>query len=145
MMAASHQPSTGTRKSITGFITKLVGDGGTFGFINDEVFFQQDVVIGGPAAINDRVFADCEYSENLPIKWNATSIKIIQKAGASPSGAGGTGTPNPLDSDPRRRQGMLNQQQATPLQQPFNNPPLHSLLLQIPISNIGSKDNNSNN
>lgn len=122
-------PPTVTRKSITGFVTKLVGDGATYGFINDEIFFQQTNVTDGPAGVNDRVFAECEYSAHLPIKWNATSIKIVARASSSagPSGATGhQGPANILESDPRRqsRQGMLltqqqqqQQQMALPLQQ----------------------------
>lgn len=74
------QPSQ-TKRSLAGIVTKLVGDGATYGFINDEIFFQQDKISGGgTAAVGDQVYAECEYSANLPIKWNATSVKILNKA-----------------------------------------------------------------
>lgn len=77
----SNQQPGSNHRSLTGLVTKLVGDGATYGFINDEIFFPQTNVSGGPAAVGDQVFAECEFSAHLPIKWNATSVKILNKAG----------------------------------------------------------------
>lgn len=120
-MANPAPPATPTRKSVTGYVTKLVGDGATYGFINDEIFFQQTNVADGPASSGDRVFAECEYSELLPIKWNATSIRIISRAATGPAS-------NILDSDPRRqsRQGLLNQQQPVQAPQTQSLPPANT-------------------
>lgn len=94
-----------THRSLTGIVTKLVGDGATYGFINDEIFFPQtNVAGGGPASVGDQVFAECEYSAQLPIKWNATSVKILNKA---PVG-GQTQANNPPD---RAQQDLMNPQQ----------------------------------
>lgn len=94
-----------THRSLTGIVTKLVGDGATYGFINDEIFFPQTNVSGGPASVGDQVFAECEYSAQLPIKWNATSVKILNKAA-------GVGQNQQTNNVPDRgQQDMLNQQQ----------------------------------
>lgn len=86
-------------RTLTGFVTKLVGDGAIYGFINDEIFFQQaKVASGGPASVGDQVFVECEYSANLPIKWNATTVKILNKGSTAPS------------SDPRQTTDQLNVQ-----------------------------------
>lgn len=116
-------PPATTRKSVTGFVTKLVGDGATYGFINDEIFFQQTSVVGpGPAAVNDRVFAECEYSAHLPIKWNATSVKIISKAAGQQQQSQPSAI---LESDPRRqsRQSSFNQPPPSQPQQQQQQPP----------------------
>lgn len=103
----SNQQQAVTQRSLTGFVTKLVGgtDGSTYGFINDEIFFPQANVSGGPAAVGDQVFAECEYSAHLPIKWNAKSVQVLSK------GAGGV--------QPRSdQQEMMNQSAAQQQQQP---------------------------
>lgn len=117
----SLDPSLGTRRQITGVITKLVGDEATYGFINDEIFFQQVNVAGGPAGVGDQVLADCEYSAHLPIKWNANSLRIITKA----SGGGG-GRPD-----------MSQQQQ----QQVAHEPRHHSHQQNVPAQQAGGQFN----
>lgn len=108
----SNQQPAQIHRSLTGYVTKLVGDGLVYGFINDEIFFSQANVSGGPAAVGDQVHAECDYSAHLPIKWNATTIKVISK------------TPNQhlpqtdSSSQPQQQQD-LNQQQT-----PFNQPPV---------------------
>lgn len=99
----SNQQPGSNHRSITGLVTKLVGDGATYGFINDEIFFPQTNVSGGPAAVGDQVFAECEFSAHLPIKWNATSVKILNKAGQIQQN-------NPRH-DIQQQQDMMNQQQ----------------------------------
>ena len=114
-MMAANQLQQPPKKSVTGFVTKLVGDGATYGFINDEIFFSQAIVAAGPASVNDRVFAECEYSAHLPIKWNATSVKIISKGSSNQPQAAGI-----LESDPRKqsRQSLLDQTQTSFNQSP---------------------------
>ncbi|KAI1309490.1 Cell cycle and apoptosis regulator protein 2 [Halotydeus destructor] len=65
-------------KAFTGRITKLLD---TFGFVDDEVFFQLNVVRGGKPKIGDQVYVDCSYSEELPFKWNAICVQILQSQG----------------------------------------------------------------
>lgn len=93
-------PPASNHRSVTGFVTKLVGEGG-YGFINEEIFFPQSVVISGPTSVGDQVFAECAFSAHLPIKWNATSVKILNKAGGPPN--------NPVSENPQ--QDPINQQQ----------------------------------
>lgn len=120
-LGIQQQNSNPNHRTLTGFVTKLVGDGAIYGFINDEIFFQQTKVAGGrPASVGDQVFAECEYSANLPIKWNATSVEIINKASVNSTANPDSSTPdqgsfNPLKSAPtyqlHREQRQLQQQQ----------------------------------
>lgn len=95
----SQQQNNPNHRSLTGFVTKLVGDGAIYGFINDEIFFQQAKVASGPASVGDQVFAECEYSANLPIKWNATSVKIINKVASNDPVVGTQQQQHPMSSD----------------------------------------------
>ncbi|RWS07592.1 hypothetical protein B4U79_16125 [Dinothrombium tinctorium] len=64
----------GKQRSFTGRVTKFFDD---FGFVDDDVFFQLSVVKGGNIHVNDQVYVECQYSEDLPFKWNATKVEII--------------------------------------------------------------------
>lgn len=116
------QPQTVTnRRSLNGLVTKLVSDG-AYGFINDEIFFPQTNVSGGPAGIGDQVYAECEYSANLPIKWNATSVKVLQKADSGASSAHPQASSESLLRQVAQQQDVMNQQQQQQQQpQPFAN------------------------
>lgn len=62
------------KKKFNGTVTKFIDN---FGFIDDDVFFRTDVVEGGQVKIHDQVYVECEYSEQLPFKWNATKVKLL--------------------------------------------------------------------
>lgn len=83
---ASHQhnPSTPmeTRRVFSGKVTKILD---TFGFIDGDVFFQPSVVRGGQAKVGDSVYVECQYSEHLPFKWNASRVQIMPPQESSSS------------------------------------------------------------
>lgn len=43
------------------------------------------MVEGGPVKINDQVYVECEYSEQLPFKWNATKVKVLGPGRVAPT------------------------------------------------------------
>lgn len=106
------QQSGGNRRSLNGLVTKLVSDG-AYGFINDEIFFPQTNVVGGPVGIGDQVYAECEYSANLPIKWNANAVKVLQKANPSVAGSAQPSS-EPMLRQTSQQQDVMNQQQPRP-------------------------------
>lgn len=116
---SNQQPPTTNHRSLTGFVTKLVGDGATYGFINDEIFFPQTNVTGGPASVGDQVFAECEFSAHLPIKWNATSVKILNKAGTQHT-PNNPPVPERSQQPPQQQQHQQDMMNPQHLQQ-FNN------------------------
>lgn len=76
-------PQDATRKVFTGKVTKMMD---TFGFIDGEVFFQPTVVRGGQPKVGDSVYAECQYSEHLPFKWNATRVQILSPDSSAAAG-----------------------------------------------------------
>ncbi|KAL7058865.1 hypothetical protein AAHC03_013033 [Spirometra sp. Aus1] len=58
-----------------GTVTKLYP---TFGYINDEIFFQRRCVIGPMVNVGDTVAANATFHPDLPIKWNAEQVWRIE-------------------------------------------------------------------
>lgn len=67
--------SSAKQRQFTGRVTKLLDN---FGFVDDDVFFQLSVV-NGNVQVGSEVFVECQYSEQLPFKWNATKIEPISR------------------------------------------------------------------
>lgn len=71
-------PPNRNQRVLTGHVTKTLGDDDSYGFIDEDIFFQQCNVEKGKAKVNDRVYAECQYSETLPFNWTATRVKILK-------------------------------------------------------------------
>lgn len=69
----------------TGHVTKVQND---FGFIDEEVFFHKNVCKGAFPKVGDRVLVEAAYNQNMPFKWNATRVQVLQSAASS----GGVGS-----------------------------------------------------
>merc|ERR1719220_2021395 len=88
MGGASGGGATGpSQRVFTGTVTKLHD---SFGFVDDEVFFQTSVCKGQVPKVNDRVLVEASYNPNMPFKWNATRVQVLpnQSAGGPPGGGG---------------------------------------------------------
>ncbi|XP_053682207.1 cell division cycle and apoptosis regulator protein 1-like [Sabethes cyaneus] len=59
----------------TGHVTKVQND---FGFIDEEVFFHKNVCKGSFPKSGDRVLVEAAYNQNMPFKWNATRVQVLQ-------------------------------------------------------------------
>ncbi|XP_055525517.1 cell division cycle and apoptosis regulator protein 1-like isoform X2 [Wyeomyia smithii] len=64
----------------TGHVTKVQND---FGFIDEEVFFHKNVCKGSFPKSGDRVLVEAAYNQNMPFKWNATRVQILQSTSSS--------------------------------------------------------------
>lgn len=64
----------------TGHVTKVQND---FGFIDEEVFFHKNVCKGAFPKVGDRVLVEAAYNQNMPFKWNATRVQVLQSATTS--------------------------------------------------------------
>ncbi|XP_058468218.1 cell division cycle and apoptosis regulator protein 1-like [Malaya genurostris] len=84
----SSQPGQNTSKfspnqrvfSGTGHVTKVQND---FGFIDEEVFFHKNVCKGTFPKSGDRVLVEAAYNQNMPFKWNATRVQVLQSASSN--------------------------------------------------------------
>ncbi|KAH8864355.1 Cell division cycle and apoptosis regulator protein 1 [Schistosoma japonicum] len=71
--ASSHQ--------LVGYVTKMYP---TFGYINNEIFFQRKCVIGPMVEVGDNVAASAVYQPHMPIKWSAEKVwRVEERRGKS--------------------------------------------------------------
>ncbi|XP_078499317.1 cell division cycle and apoptosis regulator protein 1 isoform X3 [Lissotriton helveticus] len=72
----SNQQQTPPQKQrvFTGVVTKLHD---TFGFVDEDVFFQLSAVKGKTPQVGDRVLVEATYNPNMPFKWNAQRIQTL--------------------------------------------------------------------
>uniref|UniRef100_A0A8C1N1V7 Cell division cycle and apoptosis regulator protein 1 n=1 Tax=Cyprinus carpio TaxID=7962 RepID=A0A8C1N1V7_CYPCA len=73
---SSHQQQTQPQKQrvFTGVVSKLHD---TFGFVDEDVFFQLSAVKGKTPQVGDRVLVEAVYNPNMPFKWNAQRIQTL--------------------------------------------------------------------
>ncbi|XP_063966780.1 cell division cycle and apoptosis regulator protein 1-like isoform X1 [Lytechinus pictus] len=62
------------QRVFTGTVTKLHD---TFGFVDEDVFFQTNTVKGSMPKIGERVLVEATYNASMPFKWNATRIQLL--------------------------------------------------------------------
>lgn len=77
---SSHQQQTQPQKQrvFTGVVNKLHD---TFGFVDEDVFFQLSAVKGKTPQVGDRVLVEAVYNPNMPFKWNAQRIQTLPQLG----------------------------------------------------------------
>ncbi|XP_023678342.1 cell division cycle and apoptosis regulator protein 1 [Paramormyrops kingsleyae] len=73
---SSHQqqPQPQKQRVFTGVVSKLHD---TFGFVDEDVFFQLSAVKGKTPQVGDRVLVEAVYNPNMPFKWNAQRIQTL--------------------------------------------------------------------
>uniref|UniRef100_A0AAY4ET01 Cell division cycle and apoptosis regulator protein 1 n=1 Tax=Denticeps clupeoides TaxID=299321 RepID=A0AAY4ET01_9TELE len=73
---SSHQQQTQPQKQrvFTGVVNKLHD---SFGFVDEDVFFQLSAVKGKTPQVGDRVLVEAVYNPNMPFKWNAQRIQTL--------------------------------------------------------------------
>ncbi|XP_052262655.1 cell division cycle and apoptosis regulator protein 1-like isoform X2 [Dreissena polymorpha] len=79
------------QRVFTGCVTKLHDN---FGFVDEDVFFQTSCVKGQMPKTGDRVLVEAQFNANMPFKWNATSVKVLNYQTSSGSLPGSK--PSPL-------------------------------------------------
>ncbi|CAL8087591.1 unnamed protein product [Calicophoron daubneyi] len=70
----------GSTHQLVGYVTKMFP---TFGYINNEIFFQKKCVIGPMVEVGDNVAASAIYQPNMPIKWSAEKVWVVQDSSGS--------------------------------------------------------------
>ena len=71
------------QRVFTGTVTKLHD---SFGFVDDEVFFQTSVCKGQVPKVQDRVLVEANFNPNMPFKWNATRVQVLPNQSGGGSG-----------------------------------------------------------
>ncbi|VDK47955.1 unnamed protein product [Anisakis simplex] len=61
-------------RTFSGVVTKMHD---SYGFIDDDVFFQVSVVRGTLPRTGDRVMVEASYNPTMPFKWNAFRVQLI--------------------------------------------------------------------
>ncbi|MFH4978112.1 hypothetical protein AB6A40_004821 [Gnathostoma spinigerum] len=85
MQAAQQQQSQQKNRTFSGVVTKMHD---SFGFVDDDVFFQVSVVRGALPRSGDRVMVEATYNPSMPFKWNAYRVQLISPEKSGPSVGG---------------------------------------------------------
>ncbi|KAM4775616.1 cell division cycle and apoptosis regulator protein 1 isoform 2-T2 [Cyanocitta cristata] len=72
--SSQQQTQPQKQRVFTGVVTKLHD---TFGFVDEDVFFQLSAVKGKTPQVGDRVLVEATYNPNMPFKWNAQRIQTL--------------------------------------------------------------------
>ncbi|XP_043912093.1 cell division cycle and apoptosis regulator protein 1 [Protopterus annectens] len=72
--SSQQQTQPQKQRVFTGVVTKLHD---TFGFVDEDVFFQMSAVKGKTPQVGDRVLVEATYNANMPFKWNAQRIQTL--------------------------------------------------------------------
>lgn len=75
----------------TGLVTKIQND---IGFIDDEVLFHKSACVKGEPKLGDLVLLEATYNQQMPFKWNAQRVQVLQKSSGPNSGSGSGGGNN---------------------------------------------------
>uniref|UniRef100_A0A3Q3EWA7 Cell division cycle and apoptosis regulator protein 1 n=1 Tax=Kryptolebias marmoratus TaxID=37003 RepID=A0A3Q3EWA7_KRYMA len=79
---SSHQQQPQKQRVFTGVVNKLHD---TFGFVDEDVFFQLSAVKGKTPQVGDRVLVEAVYNPNMPFKWNAQRIQTLPHQPQAPN------------------------------------------------------------
>ncbi|OXB74715.1 UNVERIFIED_CONTAM: hypothetical protein H355_001547 [Colinus virginianus] len=77
--SSQQQTQPQKQRVFTGVVTKLHD---TFGFVDEDVFFQLSAVKGKTPQVGDRVLVEATYNPNMPFKWNAQRIQTLPNQSA---------------------------------------------------------------
>ncbi|XP_052020597.1 cell division cycle and apoptosis regulator protein 1 isoform X2 [Apodemus sylvaticus] len=72
--SSQQQTQPQKQRVFTGVVTKLHD---TFGFVDEDVFFQLGAVKGKTPQVGDRVLVEATFNPNMPFKWNAQRIQTL--------------------------------------------------------------------
>ncbi|KAM4704422.1 cell division cycle and apoptosis regulator protein 1 [Rhinophrynus dorsalis] len=80
--SSQQQAQPQKQRVFTGVVTKLHE---TFGFVDEDVFFQLTAVKGKSPQVGDRVLVEATYNPNMPFKWNAQRIQTLPNQNPAPA------------------------------------------------------------
>nr|CAD2171761.1 unnamed protein product [Meloidogyne enterolobii] len=84
--SSQQQPSSSparSQRTFIGVITKMME---TYGFVDEDVFFQTSVIRGTMPRLGDRVMVEANYNPSMPFKWNAYQVRLINDTSQSGGG-----------------------------------------------------------
>lgn len=113
MQAQQQQPQQKNR-TFSGVVTKMHD---SYGFIDDDVFFQVSVVRGALPRTGDRVMVEASYNPSMPFKWNAFRVQLI--AADKPIGPGAPHGHVPHPSQEIRGRQPVNSPRGSSMGQPW--------------------------
>uniref|UniRef100_A0A672S3B7 Cell division cycle and apoptosis regulator protein 1 n=1 Tax=Sinocyclocheilus grahami TaxID=75366 RepID=A0A672S3B7_SINGR len=126
---SSHQQQTQPQKQrvFTGVVSKLHD---TFGFVDEDVFFQLSAVKGKTPQVGDRVLVEAVYNPNMPFKWNAQRIQTLPQLPSQTSQPPG---PNMMKPGPTMLQSLP---PPTTFSVPAQGPPPSLLQAQLSAASL---------
>uniref|UniRef100_A0A8B9LBM8 Cell division cycle and apoptosis regulator protein 1 n=1 Tax=Astyanax mexicanus TaxID=7994 RepID=A0A8B9LBM8_ASTMX len=126
---SSHQQQTQPQKQrvFTGVVNKLHD---TFGFVDEDVFFQLSAVKGKTPQVGDRVLVEAVYNPNMPFKWNAQRIQTLPQL---PNQASQPPGPNMIKPGPSMLQSLP---PPTTFSVPTQGPPPSLLQAQLSAASL---------
>uniref|UniRef100_A0A915DXN7 SAP domain-containing protein n=1 Tax=Ditylenchus dipsaci TaxID=166011 RepID=A0A915DXN7_9BILA len=75
-------PPAKNQRTFLGTVTKLME---TYGFVDEDVFFQTNVIRGAVPRVGDRVMVEASFNPSMPFKWNAYRIQLAQAQDTMPT------------------------------------------------------------
>ncbi|KAI6218710.1 BMA-LST-3, isoform h [Aphelenchoides fujianensis] len=69
------------QRTFVGQVTKLCD---TYGFIDEDVFFQTSVIKGAMPRVGDQVMVSATFNPSMPFKWNAFTVQMLDVGGQRP-------------------------------------------------------------
>ncbi|KAL7072465.1 hypothetical protein ACQ4LE_008298 [Meloidogyne hapla] len=72
-----------SQRTFVGVVTKMME---TYGFVDEDVFFQTSVIRGNLPRLGDRVMVEANYNPSMPFKWNAYLVRLLQQDTSQSSG-----------------------------------------------------------
>ncbi|CAB3409649.1 unnamed protein product [Caenorhabditis bovis] len=98
---AAQQQAGATSKNQRTFVGVVTKMHDTYGFVDDDVFFQHSVIRGAHPRVGDKVMVEANYNPAMPFKWNAYRIQLLNAASQAP--------PDPARPPPQQQMGSTRQ------------------------------------
>ncbi|XP_030626821.1 cell division cycle and apoptosis regulator protein 1 [Chanos chanos] len=129
---SSQQQQTQPQKQrvFTGVVNKLHD---TFGFVDEDVFFQLSAVKGKTPQVGDRVLVEAVYNPNMPFKWNAQRIQTLPQLPNQSQSQSQPPGPNMMKSGPGMLQSLP---PPTSFSVPAQGPPPSLLQAQLSAASL---------
>ncbi|KJH47288.1 SAP domain protein [Dictyocaulus viviparus] len=92
--ASAGQPNSSVggknQRTFVGVVTKMHDN---YGFVDDDVFFQHSVIRGTLPRVGEKVMVEASYNPQMPFKWNAYRIQLLNSGESGPPSQNHNHTP----------------------------------------------------
>ncbi|CAI4224435.1 unnamed protein product [Auanema sp. JU1783] len=94
--------AAGKNRTFVGVVTKMHD---SYGFVDDDVFFQHSVIRGSQPRVGDKVMVEASYNPQMPFKWNAYRIQHLSGSSTNEAHSGTQArVASPMTNPPRNNQ-----------------------------------------